>query len=383
MDKHIIIVGAGIGGLTAALALARRGARVTVLERAPDLTEVGAGLQISPNGGRVLAALGLSEALDAISLPSRGVELWNGESGRRVARLDFPRRRPDQPFRMIHRARLIEILGAAATAAGARVETGVTVTKLTAATPPRLDLADGTTRGADLIIGADGLRAVTRDAIGQASAPRFTGQTAWRALIPDPDGAPPLAQVFMGRGRHLVSYPLAGGLRNIVAVEERDDWTAEGWSHRDDPDHLRRAFAGFAAPVPGWLSQVGECGLWGLFRHPVAAAWYGPGLALLGDAVHPTLPFLAQGAVMAIEDAWVLADCLDRDPDQNTALARYQARRLPRTRRIVRAANGNARAYHLSGLTRMIGHAGLRLMNTIPGALEARFNWLYDFDPTA
>lgn len=226
-----------------------------------------------------------------------------------------------------------------------------------------------------------------RPLLNGPETPFFTQQTAWRCLIPAETDPAPAAQVFMGPGRHLVSYPLPGGLRNIVAVLERPDWQDEGWSHPGDPAELCAAFGHFGGPVPGWLGQVGQVSLWGLYRHPVAAHWQrpaaeGPALALIGDAAHPTLPFLAQGAVMAIEDAWILAACLDAAPLQQ-ALARYEALRKPRCQRIVEAANANARNYHLKGPTRAVAHAGLRAVSRLaPTRLIERFAWLYDYDPT-
>ena len=365
--RDITIIGAGIAGLTAALALARRGARVRVLERAGALREVGAGLQISPNAGRVLDALGLSAALDAVSVRSEGV-LLHDSHGRQVAAIPLSARRPDAAFRLIHRARLVEVLERAARDAGAEITLNAQV----------IDLPE-----APLLIGADGLHSRVRAALNGPETPFFTGQTAWRALIPD-DAADPFARVFMGPGRHLVSYRLGAGLRNIVAVLERPDWTAEGWSHEDDPTHLRAAFARFGGPVPDWLAQVGRTGVWGLFRHQIAARWQDGRRVILGDAVHPTLPFMAQGAVMAIEDAWILTECLDRIADQPTALARYQALRAPRVARVIAAANANARNYHLSGPARLAGHLGLRALSRLaPGVLPGKFDWIYDYDPLA
>ena len=366
-NRPITVIGAGVAGLTAALALAQRGADVQVLERAGALREVGAGLQISPNAGRVLEALGLGAALDAVSVRSEGVVLHD-DNGRQVAAMPLAAHRPGQAFRFIHRARLIEVLEQAARAAGARISLNTDIT----------DLPD-----APLLIGADGLHSRVRTALNGPETPFFTGQTAWRALIPD--GAPdPFARVFMGPGRHLVSYALGGGLRNIVAVMERPDWTAEGWSHADDPAHLRAAFARFGGPVPDWLAQVDAVGIWGLFRHQVAPRWQDGGRVILGDAAHPTLPFMAQGAVMAIEDAWVLTACLDAIADQPAALARFQALRAPRVTRVVEAANGNARNYHLSGPARLIGHTGLRAVSKLaPKALLGKFDWIYDYDPLA
>ncbi|HRO14933.1 MAG TPA: FAD-dependent monooxygenase, partial [Paracoccus sp. (in: a-proteobacteria)] len=322
--------------------------------------------QISPNAGRVLTALGLGAGFESISAPSHAVELRD-HKGALVLRMDLPGN--GARFRTVHRARLVELLGDAARTAGVDVRLNHPVESLP---------------GASLLIGADGLRSLTRTALNGRETPFFTGQAAWRAVVPLESGPEFKAQVFMGPGRHLVSYPLALGLRNIVAVEERAGWTAEGWSQPDDPAHLRAAFAGFGGSVPGWLAQVRECSVWGLHRHQVAARWHDASRVILGDAAHPTLPFLAQGACMAIEDAWVLAACLDEGSDQARALARYQALRQPRCERIVAAANANARNYHLSGAKRLIGHAALRAANRLaPRAALGRFAWVYDHDPTA
>jgi salicylate hydroxylase len=217
-----------------------------------------------------------------------------------------------------------------------------------------------------------------------ADQARFSGQVAWRALIPNVVDHPPEARVTMGPGKHLVSYPLREGrMVNLVAVEERDDWAAEGWHHRDDPANLRRAFAGFGAQAAQMLEAVEEVTLWGLHHHPVAANWQADGVALLGDAAHPTLPFLAQGANMALEDAWVLADCLTRYP-RDAALTAYQAARIDRARRIVKTSEGNATRYHLrSGPIRFAAHTGLRIASTLaPGAMLRAFDWLYAHDVT-
>lgn len=365
--RGITVIGAGIGGLTAAIALARRGAEVTILERAAELAEIGAGIQLSPNGMRVIDALGLGDAVRAASLPSRAVELYD-QWARPVIRLDFRARRPDADFRVIHRARLIECLARAAGQAGVTLKLGQ---------PAGAIPADG------LVIGADGLHSVTRQALNGREVPFFTGHTAWRAVIPDPGTGPTTARLYMAPGRHLVSYRLGDGLRNIVAVMERRDWQDEGWSQPGDPQALREAFVAIGGPVPGWLKRVETAHLWGLFRHEVARIWQDGRIALVGDAAHPTLPFLAQGGVMAIEDAWTVAACLDAEADVPTALARYQALREPRCRRIVAAANANARNYHLSGARRLVGHHALRWIGRLaPDLMPSRFDWLYDHDPT-
>lgn len=393
IGQDITVLGAGVAGLAVARALALRGATVTVLDQADAIREVGAGLQISPNGAAVLRALGLTEALLAAATRAEAVELRDGVTGEGVVRLDLARLRPGQFYHFLHRADLIALLLRGATEAGVRLRLVCrAVTVDLAGARPVVTLDGGERLEPALLVGADGLHSPTRAALNGAAAPFFTGQVAWRALIPAEPGARPVAEVHMGPGRHLVSYPLRGGtLRNLVAVEERRRWAEESWTLRDDPMELRLAFEGFAPRVRGWLEQVEDPWLWGLFRHPVAGVWgramggamSGGGVAILGDAAHPTLPFLAQGASMALEDAWVLADSLSRHDRPAAALAAYQAARKPRTTRIVAAANGNARAYHLSGPARVIGHAGLRLIGRLaPGAMLARFDWLYGHDVT-
>ncbi|TVQ43626.1 MAG: monooxygenase, partial [Gammaproteobacteria bacterium] len=369
-------------------ALARRGAAVTVLEQAPAIIEVGAGLQVSPNGARVLRALGLGEALAATGLAAEAVELREGATGREVLRLDLRRghQATDGGYFFLHRADLVTLLLDAAVAAGARVKTACRVEGLTLrANSVLLRLDDGTSHAADLLVGADGLHSVVRQQLEPEAQPFFTGQVAWRAVIAETAAAAPVAQVFMGPGRHLVSYPLRGGrARNLVAVEERSSWAAEGWHHRDDPERLRAAFAGFGGPVPGWLAALEEAHLWGLFRHEVVQRWHQGACVLAGDAAHPTLPFLAQGANMALEDAWVLADALAREPTREAAFGAYQAARERRVRRIVAAAEGNARVYHLAGPARWVAQRLLGLSGRVaPGLALRRFDWLYGHDVTA
>lgn len=392
IGAKVTVLGAGVAGLTVARALALRGAEVTVLEQAAEITEVGAGLQISPNGACVLKALGLGDAMEAAGMRAEAVELWDGGSGSRVLRLDVGKLQPEAPYRFVHRADLIDLLAAGAREAGVQIRLLQRIDKVTlGAHPPRITTAQGAEIDCGLLIGADGLHSRLREALNGTVAPFFTHHAAWRAVIPAGPGIAPVAQVFMGAGRHLVSYPLRGGtLRNIVAVEERHRWVEESWSLRDDPMGLRIAFRDFCPAVRGWLEQVEDPYLWGLFRHPVAKRWQasGPeaggwGAAILGDAAHPTLPFLAQGAVMALEDAWVLADALATHDTPAAALAAYQQRRAPRAARVVDAATRNARHYHLAGLPRAVAHLGLRAAGAVaPGRLLGQYDWLYGYDVT-
>ena len=387
MGRVVTVIGAGIAGLAVARALALRGASVTVLEQADAIREVGAGLQISPNGTAVLRALGLQGALEAAGTRAAAVELIDGPTGEGVVRLDLARLRRVQGYHFVHRSDLIELLMTGAAEAGITLRLLSRIAEVDLVGPrPAIVLEGGERLEAQLLIGADGLKSRVRTALNGTETPFFSGQVAWRALIPCEPSAAPVAEVHMGPGRHLVSYPLrCGSLRNIVAVEERTKWAEESWTLRDDSTDMRLAFDGFSPRVRIWLEQVEDPWLWGLFRHEVAGTWTSPkGAAILGDAAHPTLPFLAQGASMALEDAWVLAEALATHDSLGAGLAAYQVRRKPRTTRIVAAANGNARAYHLSGLPRVVGHMGLRLLGRVsPGVLLSRFDWLYGHDVTA
>ncbi|KQI72657.1 monooxygenase [Loktanella sp. 5RATIMAR09] len=377
-SRDIAVIGGGIGGLTAALAFARSGANVTVYEQAPALTEVGAGLQITPNGARALDALGLAQALAASGVTAEAVVPMDAMSSKEITRFDLTTQSPH--YRFYHRAALIDILARGCDGAGVTVKLGAQVTALY---PDGSFETNGETVRPALTVGADGIHSVVRRAINKPSDPFFTGQVAWRATIKS-DRTDPVARIWMAPGRHMVTYPLLGGRLNIVAVQERSQWAKEGWHHADDPGNLRMAFADCGWDAKSILSKVDDARLWGLFRHPVAANWHSGAIAILGDAAHPTLPFLAQGANLAIEDAYTLARCCDEDAAIEAGLRSYQAKRRARVVRAIEAANKNARKYHLGGVQRMVAHAGLRTLGKMaPAAFLNRMSWLYDHDVTA
>lgn len=380
MANTALVVGGGIGGLAVAAALAQRGVDVTLTEQAAAITEVGAGIQVSPNGLAVLRALGLEAGLIAAgAVQAQAVVLEDYRQGTQVARLDLTQLR-DQRYLFVHRADIVALLEQAARAAGVTMRMGRRAVRVVPGAIPEVHFAQGSALHADLVVCADGVRSVGRAAVDGPGQAQFTGQVAWRALV-RADAAEPRATVTMGPGRHIVRYPLRQSRwMNIVAVQERAEWAEEGWQHRDDPENLRAAFADFDGPVRRVLAQVEEVHLWGLFRHPVAETWVREGVALLGDAAHPTLPFLAQGANMALEDAWVLAQTIA----ERGALTRYQQMRRSRVARVINTASGNAKKYHLRpGPLRWAAHLGLWVGSAVaPGPMMRQFDWLYAYDVT-
>ncbi len=376
MQSEIVVVGAGIGGVAVATALAQSGRDVTVLEQAAALEEVGAGLQISANGMAVLRALGVADAVRAGAVRSEGTEIRDAARGRLVTRVPPPAAGPTW---YLHRADLLDRLVERARSVGVVFDLGARVDDYAPEdTGCAVTLAGGETRRAGLVIAADGGQSRARQRVEEPSRPVFSRQVAWRALIPWTGAVPSAAAVLtMAPGRHVVSYPLRGGaLMNLVAVEERADWTREGWRHEGDPAALRAAFAGFGGAVGDMLNAVDRAHLWALYLHPVATRWHRGGLVLLGDAAHPTLPFMAQGACLALEDAWVLARCLTG----GDGLDAYRAARAARAQRVVAVAAGNARRFHLGGPARWAAQAALRLGGS---RIAPRYDWIYGHDVTA
>ena len=357
MSKKILIAGAGIGGLCAALALAKRGFKVELFEQAATLSELGAGLQLSPNAMQVLNELGLGEPLRALAFSPSNATMRHYQSGAEYVSIPLGKQcisRYGAEYLHVHRADLQQVLHQSALDFGVHIQLNAQVIGYQqAANGVQLLLANGEPIPGDVLLGADGIRSrIHTQMLGQTEA-QFTGQVAWRGTIPTarlPKGlVKPNANLWVGPGRHFVSYYLrCGTVLNFVAVEERSNWTQESWHQRGDLRQLRGAFSDWHPQVSEVLAAADECFLWALFDRPPLAKWVDGKVALLGDACHPMLPFLAQGAAMAIEDAYVLAAMLDRYADTATALQAYQDQRLPRTRKIQGMARANARLYHMS-----------------------------------
>lgn len=360
--RRIEIIGAGIGGAAAALALARDGHHVVLSERAAEIGEVGAGLQLGPNAVRILQRWGVAPE---VSLPSR-LEIWR-EGGPIVAKMPLNpemEARFGAPYWALHRADLLRALVEAALADGAELRCGQDMTE-----PPE----------ADLVIGADGIRSRSRThVLGRETRPRYTRQAAYRWLARGQAGRPGegAVRLILGKGQHMVAYPLRGGaVMNVVGVVARPDWQEEGWHRAAEPGEVAAAFPDAGDLLDGASSAI----QWGLFDHQPLESWHRGHVVLLGDACHPMLPFLAQGAAMAIEDAAVLAECL-KGARLPAALARYEALRRTRTARVQKAAARNAWLYHMHPPLRALLHTGMALRAALPGGLAGQFAWLYGAD---
>ncbi|MEX0319070.1 MAG: FAD-dependent monooxygenase [Ruegeria sp.] len=378
--RNICVIGAGIGGLAAAVALRQTGAEVTVLEQAGEITEMGAGLQISANGMAVLRGLNVVGDTPEAGLRSHGTVLRDYRAGRLVSEVPGPAAGSTYYY---HRADLIELLHAAAIRSGVEIRLGQQVaTARRAGNRAEVEMAGGEVITADCAIAADGGRSTIRTELNGIETPKFTHQVAWRATIPwTYRDDTPRAVLTMGPGRHVVTYPLRDQtLMNIVAVEERSDWREEGWRRQGDPNELRSRFADFGGPVWEMLAQVRETHLWALFLRPVAPSWQNGAVALLGDAAHPTLPFMAQGACLALEDAWVLARSLEGHVDLASALSSYELARKDRARHVVAAAAANARNFHFRSPVREVAQLALRVLGP---RLGRRYEWIYSHDVTA
>ena len=389
-SRNILIGGAGIGGLSAALMLAQSGFRVTLLEQAARLEESGAGIQLSPNATRVLIALGLGERLRASVFAPEAVAIKSA-SGGKLARIPLggeAERRFGAPYWTIHRGDLQAALLDAVQAnpdivlrLGTRVEDFILhANGLSVACRRSAAVADELCIG---LIGADGLWSKVRERLGHA-APEFRLRTAWRALVPaetlDEEFRAPDVQVWLGPNAHVVHYPVKGGrLINIVAIVN-DRWAEPGWNAVGARDELLAQFSpwNWALPVREFLAVPERWTKWALYDLEPFYPWGEGPVTLLGDAAHPMLPFLAQGGAMAIEDAAILADSLARRPDDPAAaMRRYERARRRRTARVQRAASSNGWIYHLTA-----GEAVLRnLLLRIAGGkmLLRRYKWLYDW----
>ena len=378
---RVLIAGGGIGGLSAALALAETGCEVAVFEQAPEFSEAGAGIQLSPNATRVLQHFGLDEALRATAFLPEGTQFRHWRRGHVISQSSLGAEvlsRYGAPYYHIHRGDLMATLVEAARGhANIELYPGVAVTGFAETSGGvSLTTADAS-HDAHVLVGADGIHSRIQAALWGQRDPQFTGNVAWRTLVPTAQLPAnlirPLSTVWWGPGKHFVHYYVRGGeWVNCVCVVEKSGWQVESWTEQGDIDELRQDFAGWHSDIQQLLDGVDSNQLykWALFDRPPMSQWGKGRVTLLGDACHPTLPFMAQGAAMAIEDAAVLAGCLQQSGDVASSLQRYEHLRRARTARIQAGSRRNARVFHLAGVpawlrNRAAKRAGGRAMDEL------------------
>jgi len=388
---RILIVGAGIGGLTAALALTRDGHDVEVYEQAPRLAELGAGVQISANGARVLFALGLEDAIRRVwCVPSaKEIRLWNtGETWKLFDLGAESVARYGAPYFMIHRADLHYVLiDAVQTLKPGAIRLNARCTGFASDdSAVTLHLGDGERIAGDALIGADGVHSRIRNRLVGDDKPEFTGCMAWRGLVPVETLPPHMRRNvgvnWVGPGGHVVNYQLRRGeIFNFVGVVERD-WRVESWTEKGSRVECAADFAGWHDDIHAIIRNIAQPYKWALLgRAPLTRFSYGRA-TLLGDAAHPTLPMLAQGANMAIEDGIVLARCLAAYDDAETALARYDAARVERTGKLVRGANDMAKRFHNPALADAAGAKAYVDAQWSEATVKQRYDWIFEYDAT-
>lgn len=388
----VLIAGAGIGGLTAALCLLQRGLDVQIIERACELGEVGAGIQLPPNAMKVFAKLGLTDALKAAAYAPVALEARLGEDGRKIFSVPTHAERWGAPYLNIHRADYIEVLRKSVLSLSPNA---LKLNKNIVSFSQKngnvvVVMSDGDTISNDVLIGADGIRSVVREQLFGPDAPRFTGNIAWRAVVPAAvlqGPIRPTSCAWFGRGKHAVTYPLRGGqLVNFVGVVERDAPLTEGWRARGDPSEAQADFAQWHPYITDILNAVSPDALfrWGLYDRAPLEVWSHGHVALLGDSAHPMLPFMAQGAAMAVEDAWVLAEALSNATDIAQALQSYHSRRIERATKVQAASRGNMKTFHQRTTLGQIATYGPMWLagSYAPSIIRRRLDRFYAHDVT-
>jgi len=389
-EKRIAIAGAGIAGLTTALALLQQGFKVDVYEQASQLGEVGAGLQISPNGTRVLQSLGLEKELLPVVCQAKGKEIRMWNTGQRWKLFDLGDdclSRFGAPYWMLHRGDLHKILLEAFNVRSdkpVRLNARV-VSAQSTASGAGFALQDGSQHHAFGLIAADGVHSVLREKLLGEDKAQFTGLLAWRGLVPiDSISSHLQAQVgtnWVGPGAHVITYPVRGGqLMNVVGIIEKNGWCGESWTEQGTHEELLQDFGHWHEDVGELMRKIEQPFKWALLGRSPQRGWAQGSICLVGDSAHPTLPFLAQGANMAIEDAAVMARCLSLQDTASEAFAQFESLRWQRTADIVNRSSDNAKRFHnpqLSDADKAVDYVSAEWE---PEKVRRRYDWLFEYD---
>lgn len=392
-DTEVAIVGGGIGGMVAALSLLHAGLDVRIYEQAGFLQEVGAGLQLSANASRVLRWLGLEEKLAGLgSLPiDKEIRLWNSGSSWKVPGTGAEsEERYGSPFLAVHRADLQNVLVEAVRAAKPDAiqlsSRCVSVTPETDAVT--LGFADGSSVRARCVVGADGVHSVVRDSLHQDSRPEFTGLVAWRGVVEtdrlDMDSFGSASSNWIGPGCHVITYPLRGGsLLNFVGIVRRPGWAEENWTLAGTQEETLSDFDGWHEHIVKIIREIRQPLKWAMVKRKPLSKWSIGNVTLLGDACHATLPFLGQGAAMAIEDGAVLARCLaDAGGDSEAAFDRYQHLRVIRTSTIVEKSTAILPRFQNPLLTDETAAKAYVASQWDEEKVRETYDWIYSYDAT-
>jgi salicylate hydroxylase len=384
---RVIVVGAGIGGLTAALTLRRAGIDAQVFEQATELREVGAGIQVSPNGTRILHRLGVAEALRKVAVRPVAVEVHRWDDGRVLTRqllADVCERNFGAPYYHLHRADLLDVLAAALPNSAIHLDHRcVGLTQY--ADKVELKFHNGLTADADVAVGADGIHSTMRELILGPESPHFSGHVAYRGLVPAERlahlGLEKSAFSWWGPDHHFVHYFVGAGGRymNWVAIA-CGEWRIESWTARGEVADALKEFAGWHPQIGAIIGAAETTNRWALYDRDPLPRWTVGRAALMGDAAHAMLPYMAQGAVQSIEDAAVLAKCLERADvrDVGAALRRYEEIRKPRASRCQAGSRSNGVMYHLAdGEEQRKRDSNLGAAATAP---LPQNSWLYGHD---
>jgi len=380
------VIGGGIGGAAAALSLLREGFDVRVYEQVPVKREVGAGLVLTPNATRLLYRLGITERLLALGVAPAAWRQRRWQDGKTLMITPVKANGAQPTFFTVHRADLLAMIAEAVPAD--RMHTGHRLTGLTER-GDKVELAfdNGARAEADIVVGADGTHSVVRAILLGPEKPRYTGCVAYRGLVPVERLAhldlPLESQLWLGPGAHFVHYPVhAGKLLNFACLVDREGWTKESWTEPGDPDEVRARFAEWHPQVRAILAELEETFTWGLFDRAPLPRWSVGRVTLLGDACHPMLPFMAQGAAQAIEDAATLAAVLAKSADVVSGLRRYEELRLPRTAAVQAIAAGNKTRNHLPDGPEQQARDASMAAGTAAWVIGASF-WVYRHDAFA
>ena len=369
----IAVIGAGVSGLSVASLLAKAGHKVSVFEKNQRIREVGAGIQISPNGFCVLKEIGLSKKVIQTSICNKSILICDYQNGQKLLQFDQSSVLGKENFRLLHRADLINLLYRSAVSNKVSFNLGYTAD------------AKSLRDQYSFVIGADGVHSTTRSLLNpQQSKNRRSDYFAWRSIVPNKFNHHSGVRLTIAPNKHIVSYPVRGGDQlNLVLIQESENDEIFEWSRKEKPENIKNLFSEFGGDLGDALKSVETVHKWGLSSQDIPSNWAIDNIFLIGDALHPMLPFLAQGANCALEDAFILAKLITfHEPSK--AAEKYIEIRKPRLLRLMKAIKNNAWKFHLEhSLFRIGAHSSLSLLDkTFPQSANLPFRWLYNYDVT-